>query len=156
MFVICTKTCEKRGITEDSPPEDCVSYDHYRRVIKELNISFAKLGNEECEIYKLHNPNPEIRHRNCTECKEYEIHNSRYILARQKYNEDKIRQMNIQNQNSDTMYYSVDLEKVIMCPRLDEFKVAIFCPRLILFNESFEIARHEGHICLYMARSYCR
>lgn len=133
--------CEKMGITEQSAPEDCVSYDHYRRVIKELNISFAKLGNEECEIcekYKLHNPDiMEIRHRNCTGCKEYELHHRRYILARQKYDEDKSRQMSMQDQTSDAMYYSVDLEKVIMCPRLDEFKVAIFCPRLILFNESF-------------------
>lgn len=131
--------CEKSGITERSPPEDCVSYDHYRRVIKDLNISFAKLGNEECEtceIYKIHNSNMEIRHRNCTECKIYEEHHRRYVLARQKYNEDKTCQMNIQG-NSDTMYYSVDLEKVIMLPRLDEFKIVMFCPRLILFNESF-------------------
>lgn len=33
--------------------------------------------------------------------------------------------------------YSVDLEKVIMLLRLEEFKVVMFCPRLILFNESF-------------------
>lgn len=65
-------------MTEHSSPEDCVSYDHYRRVIKDLNISFVKLGNEECEIckiYNLHNPDiKEIRHRNCTECKNYELH----------------------------------------------------------------------------------
>lgn len=128
--------CEKSGITEHSPPEDCVSYDHYRRVIKDLNISFAKLGNEECETCEIYKTNKEIRHRNCTECKIYEEHHRRYVLARQKYNEDKTCQMNIQG-NSDTMYYSVDLEKVIMLPRLDEFKIVMFCPRLILFNESF-------------------
>lgn len=128
--------CEKHNCS----PENCVSYDHYRRVLKDLNISFAKLGSEECEtceIYKIHNTNFEIRHRNCAECKQYEIHHKRYVLARDKYNEDKKYQMKNNNENSDTMFYSVDLEKVIMLPRLEEFKVVMFCPRIILFNESF-------------------
>ncbi|KAF9417607.1 hypothetical protein HW555_005314 [Spodoptera exigua] len=30
-----------------------------------------------------------------------------------------------------------DLQKVIMLPRIDMFKAAIFCPRIIAFNESF-------------------
>lgn len=39
--------------------------------------------------------------------------------------------------NDNTIYYSVDLQKVIMLPRMDQYKAAIFCPRIIAFNESF-------------------
>lgn len=35
------------------------------------------------------------------------------------------------------MYVSVDLQKVIMLPRMDNFKAAIFTKRVIAFNESF-------------------
>lgn len=35
------------------------------------------------------------------------------------------------------MYVSADLQKVIMLPRMDNFKVAIFTKRVIAFNESF-------------------
>jgi len=32
---------------------------------------------------------------------------------------------------------SVDLQNVIMLPRMESFKSVLFCPRLIAFNESF-------------------
>ncbi|KAH9633935.1 hypothetical protein HF086_006451 [Spodoptera exigua] len=106
----------------ENEPETKVSYGFYRKLVKELNISFAKLGHEECEQcekFTIHNPNSEIRHR-----------------ARKKYEEDADNQTQKKN-NADTIIFAVDLEKVIMLPRMDEFKTVMFCPRLIVFNQSF-------------------
>lgn len=98
------------------------------------------MGNEECETcekYFIHNPEHyEKRHRNCQECRDYERHRVKFISARDAYKTD-VQKQNIANANSDEAYYAVDLEKIIMLPRLEQFKIVMFCPRLIVFNESF-------------------
>lgn len=124
----------------ETDPQTQVSYGFYRILVKTLNISFTKLGQEECEIcekFIIHNPQREmIRHRHCQLCKDYEEHHERYISARKKYEADADNQT--QNKNSpDTLIFAVDLEKVIMLPRMEEFKTVMFCPRLIVFNQSF-------------------
>lgn len=123
---------------KDFPDQNQISYDYYRKIVKKLNISFTKLGHEECELcekYYIHNPDyKEKSHRNCLECKDYAQHHQRYILARQEYKKDVDKQNEI---NADSAYFSADLEKVIMLPRIDEFKIVMFCPRIIVFNESF-------------------
>lgn len=35
------------------------------------------------------------------------------------------------------VYFSADLQKVVLLPRLDMFKIIIFCLRITAFNESF-------------------
>lgn len=60
----------------------------------------------------------------------------RGILARKKYENDADNQTQKKN-NPDTLIFAVDLEKVIMLPRMEEFKTVMFCPRLIVFNQSF-------------------
>ena len=123
----------------ESGPEK-VSYAFYRKVVKQLNISFTKLGQEECELcekFFIHNPDREmIRHRNCDSCKDYEKHRERYILARKRYEVDADKQTQKKN-NPDTLIFAADLEKVIMLPRMEQFKTVMFCPRLIVFNQSF-------------------
>lgn len=124
----------------ETDPQTQVSYGFYRKLVKTLNISFTKLGQEECEIcekFIIHNPQREmIRHRHCQECKDYEEHHERYILARKKYENDADNQTHKKN-SPDTLIFAVDLEKVIMLPRMEEFKTVMFCPRLIVFNQSF-------------------
>lgn len=124
----------------ETDPQMQVSYGFYRKLVRTLNISFTKLGQEECEIcekFIIHNPQREmIRHRHCQECKNYEEHHERYILARKKYEDDADSQTQRKN-NPETLIFAVDLEKVIMLPRMEEFKTAMFCPRLIVFNQSF-------------------
>ena len=39
--------------------------------------------------------------------------------------------------NEDEVVVSVDMQKVIMLPRLPGLKVAVFCKRIVLLNESF-------------------
>lgn len=116
------------------------SYDVYRQIVSvDLNISFAHLGNEECEScerFKLHitahpthtkeNPVPD-----CDECSTFVKHREKYTASREMYASHK----NLSN--DDHHRVTVDLQKVIMLPRMDMFKEVIFCPRLIAFNESF-------------------
>lgn len=52
---------------------DCnISYEFYRRKLKEKHISFATIGNEECEVcesFKLHKHNDESLSHECDICK---------------------------------------------------------------------------------------
>ena len=109
-----------------------ISYFHFYKIFKSMNISYAVLGHEECEIcsaFKLHKTNC-----NCeTVCKvkifEYICHRRRYREARVEYGNDTARE--------DKLIMSADLQKVIMLPRMDQFKKAIFTRRLTVFNETF-------------------
>ena len=112
-----------------------ISYETYRRQIKQLNIAFVKLGEEDCELcdeHKLHmKTHQEIQVEDCENCKEFVLHKNRYDAARELYKSDAVKS------SSDTKYMSVDLQKVILLPRLPGYKVAIFTPRLITFNQTF-------------------
>lgn len=59
---------------------------------KNLNISFVKLGNEECEtceIFSLHDPSHDKNNlvNTCKICSEWQIHHEKYNSARNKYQE---------------------------------------------------------------------
>jgi len=116
------------------------SYDAYRKVLRDNNISFTKLGHEECEQceeWKQHNANHSkdtlnLSSNTCNVCKKYEVHLELYTQARSLYESHK------KELNSDSkLTVSVDLQKVIMLPRMECFKAAIFTKRIIVFNESF-------------------
>lgn len=118
-------------------PDQQISLETYRQVVKELNISFANLGNEECEQCALFKQHKEINEcvqdpESCEKCNLYFTHKIRYETSRKEYNIDKT-----VSPTDKCIYYSVDLQKVIMLPRMDQYKVSIFCPRIIAFNESF-------------------
>lgn len=68
----------------------------------------------------------------CDICVNWARHQEKYTKARNLYEFHKT-----QEQSSSQIYYSTDLEKVIMLPRLDTFKAVIFCNRLIVFNQTF-------------------
>ena len=124
------------------------SYMSYHRVITSMNISFAKLGVEECETcdrFALHRnesvnkkagskrSNHEIEScddESCEICSNYKSHVSIVKCIRKLYKNDKVRQ-------EDTVVVSCDLQKVILLPRLPGYKESIFTSRLIAFNLSF-------------------
>lgn len=121
-------------------PESKLSYDLYRSHLKSMNISFTRLGNEECEqceSYKHHTKETshDVRKQcfpDCDTCLAWAKHHDRYKKARALYDAHKAIK-----QNENSIYFSGDLEKVIMLPRMEMFKAVIFCPRLTLFNQSF-------------------
>lgn len=131
-----TITAMHKDFQKSHPDVKC-SYELYRKNLADLNISFVTLGHEECEtceVFKLHNPDHQENtglQLECEECKQWEKHRNKAKEAREKYQSDA------NNPSPDTVYFSGDLEKVIMLPRIDMFKKVIFCQRIIVFNESF-------------------
>ena len=121
-----------------------------------MNISFAKLGEEECEAceaYRLHEHDEEgngelprvdlekLKEKQlpspiatCTKCHDWGHHIVKAGIARMLYREDAKKQREDAKKHP---VYAADLEKVIMLPRLPGNKTAIFTRRIIMFNETF-------------------
>lgn len=102
-----------------------------------MNISFTKLGNDECEkceIFANHN----VLHTktslsaDCLTCNKWLDHKKMADSARILY--DSHRQKS--SCEVDCVYYSADLQKVIMLPWMPSFKSAMFTRRTIAFNKS--------------------
>lgn len=112
-----------------------VSYDVYRVIVKKMNISFACLGNEECEVCALLKPhfNKNECSTDCEKCIYFQKHREKYKECRIEYKADVKRA----ESELEIIYYSVDLQKVILLPRMQQYKSAIFSTRLVTFNESF-------------------
>lgn len=119
-------------------PNQQLSYDLYRKHLKSMNISFARLGNEECEICEAHDihcksesHDKENLPSDCQVCNDYSDHKKRAEKARSLYSKHR------DTKDDAHVYFSTDLEKIIMLPRLDTFKEVIFCPRLTSYNQTF-------------------
>lgn len=77
---------------EKNPAIKC-SYDLYRRTLREMNISFTKLGHEECELCEVFDQHDSTHTKqtlneqcnSCDVCKKYTLHLAQYINARAKY-----------------------------------------------------------------------
>ncbi|RUS71130.1 hypothetical protein EGW08_021109 [Elysia chlorotica] len=111
-----------------------ISYNTYYQAFKEMNISFAKLGNEECEVcteFELHKKSCVCRPE-CLFKKKYDEHERKYKDARTAY------KMDSSKAHSDAYpIFSADLQKVVMLPMIEQFKRSIFTRRLCCFNETF-------------------
>lgn len=110
-------------------------YDHYRKNIRNLNISFVQLGHEECECcehFKIHGHTEDDMDNDCNECNSWILHKKAAKQAREEYDKDT----KLQNKNNCAIY-SVSLQKVIILPRCDMFKSVLFIKRLTMYNESF-------------------
>lgn len=109
-----------------------------------MNISFAKLGHEECEQcmkQDLHLKEGECddgasSSGSCEECSTQEAHKERYTAARKLYKEDASA-----SQPSDTLYFAADLQKVKMIPEIAGVKTAVFTQRYAAYNETFSELR---------------
>ena len=122
-----------------------------------MNISFVKLG-EECEDCDLHDkhltddhgildvkersktdPNTKksekITITGCEVCLEYSSHMQYAKESRAEYRKDKERWNGASNDAEHIV--SADLQKVTMLPILPGLKKAIFCKRIVMFNETF-------------------
>lgn len=129
----------------DHPDVKC-GYHRYLQQIHKMKISFAKLGEEECEVcinYK------ESNHTSCTDdcigCKDYARHKELVLQARTSYKEDG-------NVVDGTKVRSVDLRKVIMLPRMPGVKAAVFTKHIIAFNQTFcpigEYIKRDPCVCV--------
>lgn len=119
--------------------ESNISYGYYRQYVSNtLNILYAQLGHEECEDCEaqsvhckaLHGGNAEKEH--CRVCQKWVKHYDNYRSARKAYQNDKKKEWQARE-----ICLSVDLQKVIMLPRMETFQSVCFTRRLVAFNETF-------------------
>ncbi|XP_031327380.1 uncharacterized protein LOC116160352 [Photinus pyralis] len=118
-------------------PDLKISYEKYRVVAKKMNISLANLGHEECEScegFSLHDKShtKDNLEETCDVCRTWKKHIDRATKSREHYRDD-----GKQPEEAGKVMYCADLEKVIMLPRLETFKTAIFTSRITVYNESF-------------------
>jgi hypothetical protein len=64
--------------------------------------------------------------------------NCKLIVPMRKFVEENIQKMRRKNIIETTFYFPVDLQKIIMLPRLEMFKQVLFCPKIVAYNGSFE------------------
>ncbi|KAK5906851.1 hypothetical protein CesoFtcFv8_004759 [Champsocephalus esox] len=113
------------------------SYESYRQAVKSLNISFTKLGEEQCESCLLQEQHVKADHQgeaavNCPQCEKWQIHKDSATGSRLHYQSDAE-----QDWPEDTSTRSVDLQKVIMLPRMPGVKSAVFTRRIVAYHETF-------------------
>ena len=141
-----------------------ISYVSYTRIIKELNISFAKLGDEDCEVcetHKLHlqNAKEAMSNDNDNDRKKDRVFSAKAAIDKDvscgkndclacavwfdhqnKYRQAREAYKNDASaipSNPDTLYLSADMQKVILLPRLPGFKLNLFTKRLVVINQTF-------------------
>lgn len=116
-----------------------IGYSSYIRVFRDENISFAKLGNEECDVcsaHKLHmttahplgQPQPDV----CDHCYQHAVHVENFVRAREWYAYDQTREL-----EASELVVSADMQKVVVLPIIRGSKACIFAPRLVAYNETF-------------------
>jgi len=104
-----------------------------------MNISFTKLGHEECEqceIFQHHSTehSKDNLDMTCAICVKYQKHINKADRGRREYRVDSDRSVGLFPEHA---IFSADLQKVIMLPRMEMFKTDLFTRRIIAFNESF-------------------
>ena len=126
-----------------------IGYITYKEEVNNMNISFVRLGTEECEDCDLQTQHIEVAHRGenalepngvyiypqlCEICIKFNKHQAAANSVRAEYEEDKQRTKLC---DPGTLYVSVDMQKVVMLPRMPGYKVAIFTRRMVGFHETF-------------------
>ncbi|KAK4883794.1 hypothetical protein RN001_000065 [Aquatica leii] len=129
-------TAMHKDFLNKNPNFKCL-YGKYQVVAKKMNVSLANLRHEECEsceVFNLHNKSHTKNNldENCIVCMTWGKHIKRANKSRAKYRENAARDKEV-----GKIVYCADLKKVIMLPRLEMFKSAIFTNRLTVYNESF-------------------
>ena len=125
-----------QGMYEDfvqKNPDQSFKYQFYRKIVADQNISFTKLGEEQCETClekEKHMHENEVE--NCSVCSDWKKHIENARIARTKYREDAGKEW-----TDGTAYMSCDMQKVIMMPRMPGVKSAVFTRRVVLFHETF-------------------
>lgn len=138
--------------TNDKP----ASYQLYSRTLKEMNVSFVKLGHEECEVCVAAKEHKKIsehsdEERNCLQCSDHATHVENASVTRAEYRAegdtvlpDQL-VMSVDLQKVNNKFKSISIAKfkislifqVIQLPRLDGLKTIVFSQRVIAFNETF-------------------
>lgn len=107
------------------------------------NISFTKLGEEECEECLLHEQHEHAcddEVMDCLQCERWRKHKNFALQNRLAYQADAEKDW-----QGDTSVRSVDLQKVIMLPRMLGVKTAIFTWRIVAYHETNASVGKKGN-----------
>ena len=105
-----------------------------------MNISFAKLGEEECDVCAALKNSPDhvppivddkCSNERCQACLNLAAHLEQAKRSREAYKNDG------ESVKPGTIVRSADLQRVVMLPRLPGFKAACFTRRLVGFHQTF-------------------
>ena len=141
-------------------PDTSICYDSYYKQVKSFNISYVKLGEEECEKcdmqekhaaefhgdeageYSAQNEYQSLYHDkvkiyityfiNCKICDELNLHLQKAKATREAYRRDGDRE-----ETEEEFTVSTDRQKVIMLSMIPWLKEVLFCPRLVVFPQTF-------------------
>ena len=120
-------------------PGNGVHYSTYYRIVHAMKISFVKLGEEECETCDAHQQHLIDHHGddekiikktrcsllpkydNCDMCQHFGTHIDTAMSAREHYREDAKKDI-----GANEIVMSVDLQKVMLLPRLPGLKRRFF------------------------------
>ena len=137
------------GHFKSDHPEVSIGVNTYRRRLQAKNISFARLGEEECEVCEaiVHHAcqgevgNERMSHEErisiiqpgiCKECDDWKAHIEKAKESREAYRRDA------DTYPADGEYcFSADMQKVMMLPRLPGNKTAVFTRRIVMYHETF-------------------
>ena len=97
-----------------------------------MNISFTKLGEEECEECLFYNEHNHEANGECKMCEKRKKYNESARISRSKH----YKMDSEKKSEGHTVYLSVDMQKVIVLPRIPRMKTAVFTKRLIVFHET--------------------
>jgi len=99
-----------------------------------MNISFVKLGEEECEEclqHDIHKKHYSAAAADCEMCRSHDLHSESVLITRRHYKED------LEKDTDDEVFLSCDMQKIIMLPRMPGVKTCVFTRRLVAFHETF-------------------
>ena len=116
-------------------PEIKVSYDKYKMDVAGMNISFVKLEEEECEdciMYENHEHGNIEEGNACETCDSWKAHVEKEKVSKKLYKEDAELEL-----SPLKAYFTVDMQKIIILPRMPGVTTAIFKKRLVTFHETF-------------------
>ncbi|XP_044024086.1 uncharacterized protein LOC122862640 [Siniperca chuatsi] len=127
-------------LMEEFPANNKCPYETYRKAVKNSNISFAEPGEEQCQQCLQHERHVKAKHQaanqdpgpDCSTCKKWEDHKERAARGRHHYKLDAEKQ-----QSDNLSIRSVNLQKVILLPRMPGVRTAVFTKRISVFHETF-------------------
>uniref|UniRef100_UPI00358ECCF5 dynein axonemal heavy chain 8 n=1 Tax=Myxine glutinosa TaxID=7769 RepID=UPI00358ECCF5 len=98
------------------------------------DVPWLQPKTEECELCVLYDKHVHDNEdtSKCTQCTAWKEHNENARRSRKAYREDSEKEL-----GDKDAFFSVDMQKVIMLPRLPGVKTCVFTRRLVLFHETF-------------------
>lgn len=134
-----------RLMFEDFAANHRTSFKRYQKALTSCSVSFSRPGEEPCDLCLQHQHHMSVRHRDhdwvknlqepppdCSTCSLWEEHRGRMEKAIRCYKRDA------RTPQSDQLSIRrVDLQRVILLPRIPRFKQALSSRRISAFHETF-------------------